>query len=194
MSAGPDGVRLWEVATGRERLRLGGAGGLHYAVAFRPDGRTFAASDGHNAVRIWNTLALSGPAEEASPDRLEAWWVDLAGDDAPAAYRALCELAHRPAQAVPLLRRRLTDAFQHDPKRVARIGPERTCDRNVARAGGAAPAGGRSRGKRGGLGESIAGLAPAVKCGFAGGARLGRAVYHLWHKGEAFDRTRFLAS
>jgi WD40 repeat protein len=47
-------IRLWDVATGRERLALGGLIGRASAVAFTHDGRTVAGGDGKKTVKLWD--------------------------------------------------------------------------------------------------------------------------------------------
>ena len=49
-SAGGDGIKLWDVATGRELRTLAGL----TSVAFAPDGRTVAAPAGKKTVRLWD--------------------------------------------------------------------------------------------------------------------------------------------
>jgi WD40 repeat protein len=52
----PDGgVRLWELATGGERLRLGGHEKEITALAFAADGRTLVTSSLDDTVRLWDT-------------------------------------------------------------------------------------------------------------------------------------------
>src|SRR5204862_14836 len=45
-------VRLWEVATGRERHRLEGHRGVVLAVALSPDGKTLASAS--KDIRLWD--------------------------------------------------------------------------------------------------------------------------------------------
>jgi hypothetical protein len=52
-------VQLWDLASGKERRRLRGAGARILCVAVAPDGRQVAAGTGDHAVRIW---ALEKPA------------------------------------------------------------------------------------------------------------------------------------
>jgi RNA polymerase sigma factor (sigma-70 family) len=49
-------VRVWEVATGRERTRLHGHQGWVTSVAFAPDGRRVAAGGLDHSVRLWDVL------------------------------------------------------------------------------------------------------------------------------------------
>jgi WD40 repeat protein len=66
-------VRLWELASGRERAALPGRKEGSWAVALSPDGRLLASGDGRaNAVRLWDVAtgrglpALAGHAADAS--------------------------------------------------------------------------------------------------------------------------------
>ncbi|HZY87433.1 MAG TPA: sigma-70 family RNA polymerase sigma factor [Gemmataceae bacterium] len=50
--AGP--IRLWDVTTGKELLRLAGHTGAALAVAFAADGKTLASGGADNALRLWD--------------------------------------------------------------------------------------------------------------------------------------------
>jgi hypothetical protein len=52
---------------------------------------------------------------------LEQRWGDLAGGSGPRVVQAIWDLAARPEQAIPLLRRRIARAVRPDTERVARL-------------------------------------------------------------------------
>jgi hypothetical protein len=66
-------------------------------------------------------MAGPAPAADPPPERPEKLWEDLASADAKQGYAALCQLASRPAEALPLLRSRLRPAAASDPAHLARL-------------------------------------------------------------------------
>jgi RNA polymerase sigma factor (sigma-70 family) len=115
-------VRLWEVATGKERRLLDGHGGGIVSAAFSPDGRTLFTGSMDTSILAWN-VARSGPSPdgELSDKELRALWQDLAGDDAVRADQAIGTLAAAPGQALPFLRRHLEPVAAADPLRLTRL-------------------------------------------------------------------------
>ena len=79
------GLRVWDVATGKP-LRLfkcpprGG-----HAVAYLPDGRSIVTAGDDGTALVWDVsdLADRRPPDLSDIKALEAFWADLASDDAP---------------------------------------------------------------------------------------------------------------
>jgi hypothetical protein len=106
-------IRLWEPATGAERLRLPGHADGTTALAFAPDGRTLISGGTDATALVWD-LAPPGwgeglPEDGPRPDDLDRLWSDLAADDAARAYRAVWALAEARG-AVDFLQGRLKPA------------------------------------------------------------------------------------
>jgi WD40 repeat protein len=70
-SASGDGtVRVWDVTSGTERVRLSGHDGSVLSVVFSPDGTRLASGGEDGTVRVWD--ALSG-AEQACLTGHDGW-------------------------------------------------------------------------------------------------------------------------
>jgi hypothetical protein len=98
-------VRLWEVATGREVLRLKGHKGWVLDLAFGSDGRTLLTSAEDGQAYLWS---LRPPPEEPGSRSLETLWTALAAEPARA-YRALWQLSETEGAAA-FLRRKVMPA------------------------------------------------------------------------------------
>ncbi len=138
-------IRVWELATGKERccFRCGpeGAG----AVTFSPDG-TLLASAGrrtHTAL-VWDLTGLrtgDGPrTADLSAERFQTLWAALAGADVPAAWKAISALSASPRSSVPLLHRHLASYRERLPRLVAELDAEQyrvraAASRELARLG-----------------------------------------------------------
>ena len=131
MVISPDGKTLAlggilvELATGRERHRfVGHKGGIH-AVAFSADGTALVTAGDDTTALVWDlTGRLWAKAESGKPlahADLDAYWADLAGEDAARAYQVIRRLAAAPASAVPFLKGKLAPVPPVDQKRLARL-------------------------------------------------------------------------
>jgi WD40 repeat protein len=99
-------AQLCEVASGKERLRVGGHGGSLRAAVLSPDGRLLSTGSDDTTALVWDVEALALGArrvKEPSADELTTLWTDLASEDAAEAYRALILLRRNPKQSMPFL-------------------------------------------------------------------------------------------
>jgi hypothetical protein len=123
-SAGGDHtIRLWEVATGKERCRFAGHRRAVGPFSFSRDGSALAAASADGTVSIWGLWPPArnrrGPAP--SDRELASVWDDLASPDAARAYRAMTTLASSPRPLAPWLRERLRAARPVDARHLARL-------------------------------------------------------------------------
>ncbi|HEY7308763.1 MAG TPA: sigma-70 family RNA polymerase sigma factor [Gemmataceae bacterium] len=120
ITAGLDVLELWDLASGRvvarrpAPARFRGSYGPSFAscLALAPNGRTVATGQHDTAILLWDLppAVADRPAEPLTAAQREAFWADLAGDNAGRAFRAIVRLADEPDQTVPLLRERLPAA------------------------------------------------------------------------------------
>ncbi len=101
-----DDLLLWELATGKERLRLPGS---FMSARILPGGRTMLASESNNTVSLWDITG--GKASEKqprlTPAELKNCWDHLKGQDARKAYRAIWAMVYSPRETLPFLRHQL---------------------------------------------------------------------------------------
>jgi hypothetical protein len=128
-TADTEAIRLWEVATGKEVFRIRrhehfrGSHGDSFVscLVFSPTGWTLATGHLDTTILVWDLAPESARAKDLSAEGLDRLWVDLAGEDAARAYRAIVALAAAPAKAAPFLKSRLRPAPEPDAKRTQRL-------------------------------------------------------------------------
>ncbi len=151
-------VRVWDLATGRERghrelppdLGSGpGGSGPVTGLVVSWDGRRATTTLADRTALVWDLAAFRpGRLVPAGGGRAAAWWDDLAGPDAAKACQAMWRLAELPpGEVVPFLRARLKPAAAPDPVAVRRLVGEldsadfaarEAASRGLERLGGAA--------------------------------------------------------
>ena len=116
-------IRLWEVATGAERLWFGPRPDWVHALAWAPDGKSLVSGSQDSTAVVWDvTGGQRRPARDGLPvAKWEGFWTDLAGADAPRAYRAIWALAAVPRQTCTLMAERLHPVVAPDKARIARL-------------------------------------------------------------------------
>jgi WD40 repeat protein len=114
---------LWELASGRERLRIAGHRDPIRELAFSRAGRVLASASADSTVLIWDLTFMAPDGKwtprDATPDHLSRLWTDLAGD-APNAYRAMWSLAAA-KQTPQFLAKYLRPVAKIDAPRLARL-------------------------------------------------------------------------
>jgi hypothetical protein len=117
LATGGKTIRLWEIATGKERHALGGDVGGIYTLAFSEGGRHLASASQLAPVLVWDIYGR----EKGKLPAAQSLWDDLEAADAGAGFGAVrCLVAH-PAEAVALCRTRLRPAPAADTKRVRQL-------------------------------------------------------------------------
>jgi WD40 repeat protein len=127
-----DRVELWEVTTGKlvrswkldaiktEQLR------------FSPDGSSLTTVNSDGTALIWDLTGRLYPTNPSDRDLNQAW-IDLAGEDAARADRAVWRMVAAAETAVPFLKQRLRPVSTPDADRVRRLIADLSHDRFAVR-------------------------------------------------------------
>jgi WD40 repeat protein len=115
-------ILIWDLAQGVARRRFQDFDGEVTWLAFTPDGRRLISGHTDTTLLVWEIPA----PPVARQDKLEAKdlaraWAELAGGDAPRAFRARWTLVNAPEAAVTLLTRHLRPTQPADARRLAQL-------------------------------------------------------------------------
>jgi RNA polymerase sigma factor (sigma-70 family) len=118
-------VRVWEVASGRERTHFERPhAGFVMALAYSPDGTLLVTGGTDRIALVWDLFGLRTSDQKKADftrEGVDRLWADLADADAGKAFRAMQVLRANGAQAVKLLKERLRPAAASDAKTIARL-------------------------------------------------------------------------
>ncbi|QJW99655.1 WD40 domain-containing protein [Frigoriglobus tundricola] len=113
-------VRVYEVASGTERLRFAGHVDDVMGVRFSPDGTRLCSFAADRSLLIWDvTGARLAPAP--APSGADAAWADLMSADAGKGFAAIRSLVADPPTALLLVSAGVKPAPAADPKVVAEL-------------------------------------------------------------------------
>jgi WD40 repeat protein len=113
-AARTDGVlQVWDIASGKQLLRRTGFEAAAYRLAFAPDGKRLASGHTDGTILVWDLtpeIDSRPAAPRPTPEAVERWWTDLAGEDARKAHSAIWNLTDAAGLAVAWLEERLHPA------------------------------------------------------------------------------------
>jgi hypothetical protein len=117
-ATGPSVVQLWDTATLRP---IGVPFRDQNCLAFHPSGKIIATAGDNGVVQIREINVRRPGPRLVDAIALESFWADLAGNDAPRAFRAVLTLTDVPDNAVPFLQKHLKPAPLPDEKRLLKL-------------------------------------------------------------------------
>jgi WD40 repeat protein len=112
-------IHLWDLQSRDALPPLAGHQDEVLGIAFSADGRALASVSADTTGLVWGLTHGAARPSKWRPGTGAALWADLASEDAVRARRAVWALAGAPAEAVPLLRARLSPV--PEARRVARL-------------------------------------------------------------------------
>jgi WD40 repeat protein len=116
LTSGDEGLRLWELASGKEVLRYAHVTYFVSCVAIASDGRSAATGILDTNILVWDLAPATREKNNLSVVDLDRLWRQLASDDASSAYRAAGAFIADPERALPFLAQRLQPVKQDAPR------------------------------------------------------------------------------
>jgi WD40 repeat protein len=118
-------VKVWEVASGRERTRRFRAhAGFVMVLAYSPDGTLLVTGGTDRTALVWDLFDLRTSDQKKADftrEDVDRLWADLADADAGKAFGAMKVLRANGTPAVSLLKERLRPVAATDPAKIAKI-------------------------------------------------------------------------
>jgi WD domain, G-beta repeat len=119
----PEGdILVWDLRRGKELHRFKGYGSSVTSLAFSPDSRQLVSGLLNSTLLVWEVpQSETKSAGKLGAEATAKAWADLAGQDAPRAFRARWALDSEPEEALHLLKQHLRPAKAADPQRLRRL-------------------------------------------------------------------------
>jgi WD40 repeat protein len=117
-------IRLFDVSTGKELLRLQGHQAHVPSLAFSPDGKKLASGQWDTTSLVWDVSAARRAGSRERPESsgdLERLWMELRAADAAKAHAALWALVAVSEKAVPFLKDHLQPVPRVTAERLRRL-------------------------------------------------------------------------
>jgi RNA polymerase sigma factor (sigma-70 family) len=130
----PQTILVWDLARGKEHRRFRGFDGEISWLAFTPDSSRLISGHSDSTLLVWEVPPAPARKARPGPDAIAQAWADLAGDDAPRAFRARWTLVSAPEVAVPLFAKHLQPAPPADAKQLAALVADLDGDQYAIRA------------------------------------------------------------
>lgn len=115
-------IPVWDLAQHRVVRRFKGFDAEVTWLAFAPEGRRLVSGLADSTLLIWEVGAPEAPpTTKLGAEALAKAWDDLAGSDAPRAFRARWELANEPKATLTLFQKHLKSAPPSDARRLQKL-------------------------------------------------------------------------